>query len=175
MWKRPWRRILSVLLSALLAVWGILPPGAVHAHVGGGDPAHQHDDCRESAHHGFHGHGMHGHHEHAVEPRASWLADFISHIHWRFLGIEFSMPLTECPDSGDDGPDAMPPVIVRSADEVAPAAQVGPPMGRGLLAARFAPSFDVAQDSAPFPRLRPGTVDFLCDSARFERSGVLLA
>jgi hypothetical protein len=169
--------MLSLSLSALVLAWGTVPPGIQHAHAGGSNAAHRHDNRHEVAHHGSHQHnGDDEHHEHANLPGVSPLADYILHVHWRLLGVDFCMPMSEKPvgDNGDEG--TIPPAIVCTANEVVPATQVGPSIGCVLLTVVCTPSADVVRSLEPIPR-PPYLVTSipLCDSARLERSGVLLA
>ncbi len=168
---------MNLLLSALVLAWGIVPPGVQHTHSVGSDTHHQHDDCQEVAHHTSHNHDSDDeHHEHGPVPEASLLTDFVVHVHWQFLGMEFSMPVPEEPVEGNDDGDTVPPAIVRVMSEVVPATQAGPSVGRLFLAAICTPSADVVWSLEPIPR-PPNLVTSipLCDSARLERSGVLLA
>ena len=162
------------MLSALVLAWGVVPPGFEHAHAGGHSD-HQHDKCREVSHHGSHHHDTDDeHHEHAAESDATGLVDCVLHFHWRLLGVEFSMPVPTEPADGDDE-GTVPPAVVRMTSEIVPATQAGPAFGRVLLAASCAPSADVVRNLEPIPR-PPNLVTSvpLCDSARLERSGVLL-
>jgi hypothetical protein len=171
------QKAMNLLLSALVLAWGFVPPGFEHAHAGG-DSDHQHDQCREVSHHGSHHHDADDeHHEHAAEPEdtdGTLLVEFALHFHWQLLGVEFSMPVPTEPADGDDG-GPVPPVVVRVMSEIVPATQAGLAFGRALLAANCAPSADVVRNLEPIPR-PPNLVTSipLCDSARLERSGVLL-
>ena len=171
------RKTLSLLLSALVLAWGIVPAAVQHTHEGGHEPAHRHDDSHQAAHHGSHDHHSDdGHHEHAPVPNVSLLADNVLHLHWQFLGMEFSMPAPEEPaDNGGDERTA-PQAIVRTMNEEGLTTQAGPSIGRVLLSGIYAPSADVVRNSEAVPR-PPNLVTSipLCDSARLERSGVLLA
>lgn len=175
--NRSRRRMLNLLLSALVLGWGIVPLGVQHAHAGGGDATHRHDNCNEVAHHRSHEHDFDDeHHEHASLPEVVPLADYILHLHWRFLGVDFSMPVPEKPADGNDDEGTVPPAVVRVVNEIVPATQASPSFGRVLLAAVCMPSSDVVRSLEPIPR-SPNLVTSmpLCDSARLERSGVLLA
>jgi len=173
------RKVMSLLLSALLLAWGLVPPGFQHAHSGGSDFTHRHDNGREVAHSGSHGHDSDDqHHEHAALPDVSLFADYADyalHLHWQLLGVEFSMPVSEKPVDGNDEGTA-PPAFVRVMNEVFPVGQAGPSFGRVLLSAICTPSADVVRSLEPVPR-SPNFVTSipLCDSARLERSGVLLS
>ena len=172
------QKAMNLLLSALVLAWGFVPPGFEHAHAGGGDSDHQHDTDHDVAHHGSHHHDADAeHHEHAVEPDdtdVTALVDYALHFHWQLLGVEFSMPMPMEPTDGDDE-GTVPPAVVRVMNEIVPATQAGPAFGRVLLAANCAPSADVVRNLEPIPR-PPNLVTSipLCDSARLERSGVLL-
>ncbi len=176
------RSVICLVLSAVVFTWGIVPPATQHTHVGGSDSTHRHDDCYEVAQHDCHDHESHeGHHECATVPQVSLPADYALHLHWRLLGIEFSIPMPHSPlpgepaDDTDDAGAAAVPVIVRVMNEIVPATQAGPSFARVLLAAVRAPSVGVVWSAAPIAR-SPDIVTTipLCESARLERSGVLL-
>jgi hypothetical protein len=180
---------LNLVLSVLVLAWGILPPGVRHAHVGGGDSTHRHDAGQTVAHHGPHDHDSvdghdadhahhsgDGNHQHETGLDVSLSADCVVHLHWRLLGIEFSMPVSQEPADGEDDVDTGVPAIVRMSDELVPVARAGPSVDRVCLSHTCTPSADVVRDLAPVSR--PTNLDTsipLCDSARLERSGVLLA
>ena len=171
------RKTMTLLLSALVLAWGIVPPGIQHAHMGGSNSTHRHDNCQEVAHHDSHDHESdEEHHEHTTETPVSQLADYVLHLHWRLLGVEFSMPVPEEPVEGGDDGNTVPLAIVRGMSEVVPLTLTSPSFGRVLLAAICTPSADVVRSLEPIPR-SPNLVTSipLCDSARLERSGVLLA
>jgi len=175
--NRSWRKVLSLLLAALVLAWGTVPPGVQHAHGGGSDGNHRHDGCHEVAHHGAHDYDFDDeHHEHGTLAEVSLLADYVLHLHWQFLGVEFSLPVPEEPADGNDDEGTVPPAVVRLVNEIVLATQARPSFGRVLLAAVCAPSTDVVRSLEPIP-LPPNLVTSipLCDSARLERSGVLLA
>ncbi len=177
MWNRFRQKTMNLLLSALVLAWGIVPPGVQHVHAGGSDPTHGHGGRHEVAHDGSHDHESDDeHHDHAAVSDVSLSADAVLHLHWRLLGVEFSMPVPEEPVEDDADGDAVPPAIVRMISEIVPATQAGPSFGRVLLAAICAPGADVVRSLEPIPR-PPNLVTSipLCDSARLERSGVLLA
>ena len=167
----------SLLLSALVLAWGIVPPGVEHSHAGGSDATHGHEHHHEVAHHGSHDHDFSDQHcESEPLPQVSLLADSVRHLHWRFLGMKFSMPAPGQPtDNGDDQGD-LPPAIVCGVDEGVLAMHTGPAFARTLLFGICEPSIDVVCGMRPIPP-SPNLVTTmpLCDSARLERSGVLLA
>ena len=87
------------------------------------------------------------------------------------------MPLPEEPADDTDGASTSVPAIVRvmNENEIVPTTQAGPSFGRVLSAAIRAPSADVVRSLEPIAR-PPNLITSipLCDSARLERSGVLL-
>ena len=164
----------SLLLSAFVLACGITPPLVQHAHTGGDDTTHRHGDCHELAHSGRHEHDG-GHHGHATATDVSLLADCVAHLHWRFFGVEFSMPTPDEPTDNDDQ-STVPPAIVRATNEEGVTARSGPSFDRVPMVGVYGPSADVVRDSEPAARPpNRGTSIPLCDSARLERSGVLLA
>lgn len=176
------QKMMSLLLSGMVLAWGVIPPGVEHAHTGGNDASHQHVKCEDVAHHDSHNHhGDDGHHEHATVPDVSLLADNVLHLHWQLLGLEFSIPVPEEPadgteDEGTEDEGTTVSTFVRVMNENVLATQAGPSFGRVLLAATCAPSVDVVWSLEPIPLpLDLVTSIPLCDSARLERSGVLLA
>jgi hypothetical protein len=183
---------INLLLSVLVLTWGIIPPGVQHVHAGGSDVGHQHqidqhDADHKVGHHGSQGHksddGHHsdGHHHDTKTSDIRLLADYVCHIHWRLLGVEFSTPVSEKPVEGDDDGDTLGPTIVRMTSQVVTAGPASLSFGRVLLRANCAPIANVVQSLAPIRCVSKigmsnvGTSIPLCDSARLERSGVLLA
>ena len=167
----------TLLLSALVLAWGIVPPGVEHSHAGGSDATHRHENHHEVVHQGSHDHDSDDELcESEILPQVPLLADSVRHLHWRFLGMKFSMPAPGQPaDRGDDDSN-VPPAILRVAYEGVPAVHTGPSFARMLLWGICAPSADVVRSLQPIPQ-PPNLITSmpLCDSARLERSGVLLA
>ncbi len=86
------------------------------------------------------------------------------------------MPAPEDPSDNGDDDGAVPPAIVRAMSDDIVATPTGASNGRLFLGAIDTPSADVVWDSEPIAR--PPNLSSsipLCDSARLERSGVLLA
>lgn len=170
------RKTISLLLSALVLAWGIVPLGIQHAHEGGSDATHRHESGHEVAHHRHDHDADDEHHEHANQPKVSLSVDSVAHFHWQLLGIVFSMPVPEQPTDCSDGEDTFPPAVVRVMNEIVRATHAGPSFMRMLQAAICAPSADAFWRLEPIPRRLNLVASVpLCDSARFERSGVLLA
>ncbi len=171
---RFWRTTSSLLLSALVLSWGGVPSGVRHAHEGGGDSTHQHDDFHDAAHHDHDCDGTYREHRNVSD--VSLLADFVLHLHCQFLGMEFSMPASEEPGDNDDGEGTAVPAIVRAMNEEGLTTQAGLSFIRVLAAVTGTPNADVVLnlESAARPPNLVTSIP-LCDSARLERSGVLLA
>lgn len=165
------------MLSALALGWGSIPQGVTHSHVGGMDPTHRHGAGDKVAHYDSHCHDSDaGHHEHATEFNVVSLRDSTAHLHWRLLGLAFSMPLPEEPDDGAEDRDMLPPTIVRTMNQVVSASWVGPLPGRALpLHASPASSDAVDKLTATAGSPTAATSIPLCDVARRELCGVLLA
>ena len=89
--------------------------------------------------------------------------------------MEFSMTMPEQPTEGNDDEGTVPLVVIRVMNEVVPASQTAPSLDRILLANLFASNADVVRRTDPIPHPPDlGTSIPLCDSARLERTGVLL-
>ncbi|MFV2069935.1 MAG: hypothetical protein ACC645_23460 [Pirellulales bacterium] len=170
------RKTMNLLLSALVLAWGIVPPGFQHAHEGGSDTAHRHDSRHEVIHHDSHHHDTEdAHHEHATLPEVSRLGDYVVHLHWLFLDMDFSMPVPEEPVDGGDDDGTVPTAFVRVMNEMVPATHAGSSFVRMLQAAICMPGVDVVSSLEPIPHPSNLVTSLpLCDSARLERSGVLL-
>lgn len=153
-----------------------MPVAIRHAHDGGGDKAHRHDAAaghdRELGHHHHH-HGAEHHHEHEHVAAAAVLADFVLHLHWNLLGLDFCVPASEEGEEEEDG--AWRLALIRPVDGL-PACVGGPDsQGLPLVAAPVPGPPLVAAETSPAHPPNSVTSIPLCDSARLERSGVLLA
>ncbi len=173
----PWKKTLSLLLSALVLAWGLIPQGVQHAHEGGIDLTHRHGACDEVAHHASHCRdSSEGHHEHATEFNVVSLRGSTTHLHWRLLGLEFSMPRPEAPTDGGEDRGMVPTTIVRTVHQLASGAWVGPLSDRALPLAAVPASLAVVDEStAAGVSATAATSIPLCDVARRELCGVLLA
>lgn len=171
------RRNANLLLSALVLAWGIVPPAIRHGHHEGGDRDHRHDAvARDCDDHGAHGHKTEEHaHDDALGVSPGAQDRFVVHLHWRLFGIDFSVPVPKNGQQDEENDDAE-PSVVRLVDSV-------PTLTVEING--FAGAFPetVSQlgldspmvESSPSrpPSLVPSVP--LCDRARHERSGVLLA
>ena len=151
-------------LGALLGNLGV-QPGLSHSHAHGMEP-HSHGDCH-----------VHSHvHPHATAPTSAGVfvvEENAQHTHVSFFGIKLSIR--------DFGPSSKPtPAAEKQLSEVAvlinAAASPIEPFQNSALLATIEPAF--ASVSAYLHRDRVTIVcahSYLCDTARHERSGVLLS
>jgi hypothetical protein len=161
----------NLLLSALMLASTCLPPALRHAHEGGDEANHRHDTS--GVRHLKHGHHeAEGYHEHEVVSitERAVLSDAVVHLHWAIFGIDFSTTLPSEPRSRE-------PAVVRVM--VMPAISVSGENAVGVLTAIASqPGLDFAsvRSVGTTPLQPPNLVTSapLCDSARRERSGVLL-
>ena len=168
---------MNTVLSALLLASGVVPPGIQHAHAGGSDATHRHDGFHDAIFHASHSQESNNeHHVDAARADASLLADCVLHLHWQILGMEFSIPVPEAPSDGNHDSSAVLPAVVRAMKEIMPATQTGPSFGGVVLSGDLRLDTAVVSNLSTIPRLpNLATSIPLCDSARLERSGVLLA
>lgn len=179
----PRRKSLSVVLALSVLAGGVPLPGYSHSHPGGHSP-HRHAGYRlraRSPRHHPHGHS-HGPHDHALEAatnRERALSEFHgSHRHWHVTLLYFELTLPGLP-AGDDGPerDGRGPIAVLQLVDFACAA----PRASTIVLRQWLEPVDVnppvAVAAGPTRRaaLPPPRSSLLCDAARRERSGVLLA
>ena len=167
----------NLLLSALVLAWGIVPPAVRHGHEGGEDTTHRHDVV---AHQG-HDRDDRGHSTDATSQPAgsevspAVLRSLVVHLHWSLWGVDFSVPVSE-DDQQDDESNAAEPVLVRLVDSVpTPVAE-----SNGSASIDPVTVWQLGLDSAVVPTSSLTTPRLaqsapLCDRARHERSGVLLA
>jgi hypothetical protein len=173
-----------------------MPPAIRHAHHGGGDRDHGHDavakhDLDHGHHHDHEGadhrhddldHGHHHDHEGADHRHddadvtaPTLLGDFVVHLHWKLFGLDFCTPVRQEDEHDEDGGASKLaliwlvkelPTVISGGDHSQVAPLVAPPVpGPRLVVAKASPSHPP----------NPVTSIPLCDSARLERSGVLLA
>lgn len=164
------------MLLAITSVWGTCSPAMRHAHEGGGSGQGPHAQVH---------HHSHQSHRDVPDPRTAcpWghdgaraiASDNEDHLHWVLLGFELTLPIDQ---SGQDpeSSSGSEPTMVRLVEE--PVAV--------LVAAWQSCGVDQAGVSAFVPgtgRVVSASLRWvnsiaalpLCDSARFERSGVLRA
>jgi hypothetical protein len=177
--NRRGRITLNLLISTAVLVWTTMPPAIVHSHRDGDDPAHRHEVG--TTHHDLHHHHDLAHASDHVHARPAAL-DFVEsgtpavHCHWQLLGFWFALPFSGERNDGEDERGMAKVAIVDVADGDGLASPTGIALAQAVC--------------EPCPAASPGLVPLastlqgpqrqmsstpLCDSARLERSGVLLA
>jgi hypothetical protein len=162
--------ICSFLMAPLLLGVSLAPPPLRHLHDGGSRP-HSHQQASHAPHHHGHRHAhRHSHETASIEPQA--------HLHLSWLFIDWSFPVQS---PGDSDPSErgtqLPPAVTAKAS--APATHAVDDGSRWLDLSLFgaghelAPTFEVLRSPSFGDALRPAG-GLLCDTARRERSGVLL-
>ena len=167
-------RLLAMALCTLLVAWEICPPAMRHAHEGGSDTGHRHAAAADPHQHSHSHQADLSPHSSRVDASTT-IGECAVHLHWGLMGIGFSLPVSPTPHD----PDRLfgfEPVMVRLVDDL-------PTINPGVQWR------DVA-DLPASPKLLSGNRRLmpspprwinsiaslpLCDRARFERSGVLLA
>ena len=178
-------KLVTLLLIAVMAMPAVSSPALRHRHADG-DKSHQHGVASAERHGHSHAHGprhspRHRHSadatkaKHSHDDRASHLAQSSAeHLHVFWLGFVSSMPLSAPERSDSSRPMANAEQWVPLISEVTlpDASQVG----------SHIPAFDLVTSTELTPRLlarsevrlRQPAVALLCDTARRERSGVLV-
>lgn len=179
------QHLITRMLVAAVLSGSLVAPAARHTHADG-DVAHRHGDqsLLSTARHGHQGHVHHNsgntHHRHDDDesevPQPVDVADHTPHWHVGFLWFDFSFPQHGDPGEPLTPVDDEPFVAVRIAPEFVAGSTV---VSADLLKLRVAVAvFTDRCESAEQPigesRLDGAGANLLCDSARCERSGVLL-
>jgi len=155
-----------------------MPPAIRHAHQGGSDRDHSHDTVANHdpapGHHHHHHEGADHRHEHPDTTAPTVLGDYLVHLHWKLFGLDFCMPAPQQSEHDEDR-GALRPALVRFVDELPTLIPGGGHwQGVPVVAAPAPGPRVVAVKTSP---LHPPNLVVsipLCDSARLERSGVLL-
>jgi hypothetical protein len=156
-----------------------MPPAIVHSHRDGDDPAHRHEvRTTHHDHHHYHDLAHASDHVHA-SPSASNCAEsrsFAVHCHWQLLGFWFALPFSGERNDGEEERGLAKVAIVDVADGDGLASPTGIALAQAVCqpSPAASPGF-VPLVSTPRGPQRPISATPLCDSARLERSGVLLA
>ena len=165
---------ISVLLAASLLANGSGGHGFGHSHVGG-DDSHSHADEPTVAHDcGTHkcSHRHSNADEHPHEVEIQWTLASIFHTHLNLFGFDFSVPASDNPHDDDESRSSMWICLVDDSAVVLTARTIDIDLLRTLS---LKPSADDVTGSAAATFTTPQVPTApLCDSARFERSGVLL-
>lgn len=195
--KRLLHKAMTILLSGAVLASSVLPPAVCHAHSEGDQP-HSHEQGHEHADSDQHDHG-HGHHhdgaavsdhhehrhhapsEHEDEPATGGIESASAHLHFSIAGFDFSLPLP----SHDGSDEPLSPLgdnaacfgLVRLTDDTVTVPRVDLTDLVDLSASAplaSASLVDQTQQTARWLCVRAVDRTLLCDSARCERSGVLL-
>jgi len=181
---RVFHNVTTLLLTAAVLTGSLVTPAVRHSHSEGDRP-HSHatdvvDDDPSHEHHG-HAHGkndVHGsRHRHAPNaPVMEELSDQAPHLHISLLGFDFTFP-QEGEPTGPPVPDdkgrlvvlrITPDVVSNSTVAFADLVDLSP------VPSASAGQNDLEMSPAAKSLVRPIDRILLCDSARCERSGVLL-
>jgi len=173
---RPVQIATSVLLSAFLVAAGIAPPGVRHVHpLPGGVAEHDHDHAPGHCHSGTADHPHEGHREHQHTPAAVELGD-LWHLHFAMLGIELTLPDTTPVEENRNGESDFELILLRpSEDPLLTLVTCHESTAKLAASAAMLQAVDATPCQTVTALPSPVQSAPLCDSARHERSGVLLA
>jgi hypothetical protein len=168
----PGRSTVAALVIIVMALSSAAPLAYTHQH----EVTACDEDAHESHHHHGHEHGhchRHCHAQPAVQPVAAMLSPHVhEHVFW--WGLEFVVPSDPASDSGDS-PSAASGSQLSAVHSRASSPTID--LERStltVLPATAVISGDVAIVTQPSARRAPSRCEhnLLCDTARFERSGV---
>jgi len=175
------RTSLSWSLSAAVLVWSLVPPAVQHSHAGGDDRAHAHDRAdlgleAANVHHHVHQADERAH-AHSESSAAIVAGGEATHLHFEWLGFRLTLPVDG--SSGDESGEPSDPelLFVRVGRTSLDQSHLGTGLDKSpthleldaVPTAIAAVRFTVTSSRLPL------TSHPLCDRARHERSGVLLA
>jgi len=194
-------KALKLVLASAVLVGSLVPPAFCHAHTAGDRPHSHNSELGEHSKRDEHGH-VHDHkvskeHHHRSQhsddddcsletPKhvesAPTLGDneverSARHSHFFFVGFSFSFPLPFSDESDNPlTPDERHLEYVRLTTDVVLASRVdlSDAVDVATAAPVFLDRFDAAMSRTTKSSIRPVDRILLCDSARCERSGVLL-
>lgn len=177
--------ILTMFLALSVLAGSVMPPAFAHSHAAG-DATHEHTAAAGRAdhshgHHHAHPHGAGHHHHHDHAPATTehavpqTLHDHTPHWHITFWFVDLNFPSLPTPE-GDSTVDGQLPVVVAPLVDPSQAAQIddAAALPAGLDTANVHPTDAVVVTSAGPVRRTASCRTLLCDTARRERSGVLL-
>ncbi len=165
------KRGLGWLIAAIVLVGSVTPPGVRHSHADGERP---HDHSHRHDHHG-HVHHWHGHtHSHHFSDHQDSSEPASAHVHFWVFGWIVTIPSSSAPgDSEGDDSDCTKLIYLVQTDQAN--RQHNQVWDKCLLDSQTAVTeYDAARLQTLPVRSPPVKTPPLCDSARFERSGVLL-
>ena len=172
---------MNLLMAATVLAWSIAPPPIQHRHEGGTDLSHRHD-CGDAGY-GRPDHSAQGYcvsdcgQPHAATLAPDGIGEEASHLHFQWLGFRMTLPDDDSPTKKGEDRCASKLLFVQASRASIPQVYSGSRLDTSLT---VLPLNTIAADigaSCPsvlcsFLRLTPHP---LCDRARHERSGVLLA
>ncbi len=168
----------ALLLSVLVLSWGTVLPSMQHAHVGGDDTIHCHTEKPTPAavdHVHSHGNGDH-HHPPASPTEPPPSPNPVDHLHWNWLGLDFSTPFSGDPSESEKDQNNDPTALAGNfakVESISVSRQMPDEVLRNLRALSVTPI--ESPSPATLEVAGPETSIPLCESARRERTGVLLA
>ena len=168
----------SILLATLLLTAAVAPPAIRHTHpLADESQSHHHHEANPDL---SHGHNHHGDHRgHYLADRNACDAELTNghwwHLHFHFLGLEVTLP-EPASDQGDRESDGKDTVSVLASGEQLLPCQTSPSASAQQLIrwSTFSWPSDAARMQVVVWAPAPVSSAPLCDSARRERSGVLL-
>jgi hypothetical protein len=180
MTKRLPQTPVKLLLAATVLVWSLSPPPTQHSHAGGDDPSHHHDHVGADRHLAGIAHESHTAsdcgHIHSVMVLSDAAGSGDSHLHFRWLGFRLTLPDSEPNNkSQEDHSTSKLLLVYASRCRISPVQlsdRLDLPL---LLLALDTRTPTIAAGGAASGSLVPAVSHPLCDRARHERSGVLLA
>jgi hypothetical protein len=177
------RPLLTVMLSAILLAGSMMPQGIRHKHSGGSDLSHKHRNLSStSPSHSHHDETLHGD-DHSQSCRSQSpttvggsLWECATHLHFEWFGLQWAFP-----DSGkaaDENRDTNESQLVSlcSSEYLGITPQQNIRIEKfSLLVYPCSPLQVSGEIQVVNFFSQPVTINLLCDRARHERSGVLLA
>lgn len=173
------KSVTSVLLAALLAVCAIAPSAIRHVHpMMDGGPVHHRHDGGQGLVDGHHHHAD-GHTDHRICPE-SRLLDMVGgqmwHLHIQFLAFELTLPDPPSDEDDDDSSRGVGCVMLWSAPYAPAFGSMVSWHVKHVVTHPVVPGLRDATSMQAVVLFEPRILSApLCDRARQERSGVLLA
>ena len=169
------QRGIRIVLAVGILLGGTVPPGVCHSHEGGALP-HRHDGRRVVRHDGDDRH-QHEPAGHAHAHDESLVSERAPHVHLNVFGFEITLPIPDrARDDGQDQQANGPSLVAVVSDSPAIVGQNLNTSSSLLLPPAASPdSFGCARyDCNHSVKSAEACAIPLCDSARRERTGVLV-
>lgn len=160
------RRVLTVLLIAILASGASSTPALRHSHAMSEHADAEHSEANHSSAHHHHGHA----HRHDSEVEPTWGETAVEHVHVMWFGIGLTLPVS--PDDSSPRSNSPGEWVPLLGEMISPQVVVTSDV-LDLDSFSFgAVAFAVVTSPRAEPFVPP-KVSRLCDTARRERTGVL--